>query len=45
MEGCVPDGLKTDVVSPLLKKATLPTDDFKNYFPVSGLSFISKLVE
>ena len=45
MEGCVPDGFKTAVVSPLIKKATLPADDFKIYHPVSGLSFISKLVE
>ena len=44
-EGCVPDGFKTAVVSPLIKKATLPADDFKNYRPVSGLSFMSKLVE
>ena len=44
MEGCVPDGFKTAVVSPL-KKATLPAHDFKNYRPVSGISFISKLVE
>ena len=44
MEGCVPDGFKTAVVSPLIKKATLPADDFKNYRPVSGLSFMSKLV-
>ena len=39
----VPDGFKTAVVTPLLKKATLPSHDFKNYRPVSGLSFISKL--
>ena len=45
MEECVPDGFKIAVVSPLLKKATLHADDFKNYRPVSGLSFISKLVE
>ena len=45
MEGCIPDGLKTAVVSPIIKTATLPTDEFKNYRPVSGLSFISKLVE
>ena len=45
MEGSIPDGFKTAVVSPLIKKATLPADDFKNYCPVSGLSFISKLVE
>ena len=40
-----PYGFKTAVVSPLIKKATLPADDFKNYRPVSGLSFISKLVK
>ena len=46
MEGCIPDGLKTAIVIVLLlKKATLLADDFKNYHPVSGLSFISKLVE
>ena len=39
------EGFKTAVVSPLIKKATLPADDFKNYRPASGLSFISKLVE
>ena len=27
------------------KKASLPVEDLKNYGPVSGLSFISKLVE
>ena len=41
----MPDGFKTAVVSPIIKEATLPADDFKNYCPVSGLSFTSKLVE
>ena len=45
MEGCVPDAFKTAVVTPLIKKATLPSDDLMNYGPVSALSFISKLVE
>ena len=45
MEGCAPDGFKTAVVSPLVKQATLPAYDFKNNRPISGLSFISKLVE
>ena len=45
MEGYVPDGFKTAVVTPLIIKATLLADDLKNYRPVSGLSFISKLVE
>ena len=29
----------------LIKKASLPRNDFKNYCPVSGLCFLSKLVE
>ena len=45
MEACVSDGFKTAVVSPCIKKNTLPADDFKNYCPVYGLSFISNLVE
>ena len=44
-EGLVPDGLKKAVVTPLMKRASLPVEDLKNYRPVSGLSFISKLVE
>ena len=44
-EGLVPDGYKKAVVTPLIKKASLPVKDLKNYRPVSGLSFISKLVE
>ena len=30
---------------PLIKKASIPRDDLKNYRPVSGLCFVSKLVE
>ena len=45
MEGYVPDGFKTVVVTPLIKKANRPVDDLKNYRPVSGLSFIPKLVK
>ena len=44
-EGLVPDGFKKAVVTPLIKKASLPVVDLKNYRPVSGLIFISKLVE
>ena len=40
-----PNGFKTDVVTPLIKRASLLADGLKNYCPVSGLSFISKLVE
>ena len=45
IEGCIPDAFKTAVVTPLIKKANLSSDDLKNYHPVSGLSFISRLVE
>ena len=44
-EGLVPDGFKKAVVTPLIKKASHFVEDLKNYCPVSGLSFISKLVE
>ena len=44
-EGAVPDGFKSVIVTPLIKKSSLSKYDFKNYRPVSGLSFISKLVE
>ena len=45
MEGCVPDAFKFAVVTPLIKKPNLPSDDLKSYRPVSGLSLLSKLVE
>ena len=45
MEGFVPDAFETAVVTPLIKKANLSSDDLKNYHPVYSLSFISKLVE
>ena len=44
-EGAVLGGLKKAIVSPLIKKSSLPPDELKNYRPISGLSFISKLVE
>ena len=43
-EGAVPDGFKSAVVTPLIKKSS-SKDGLKNYRSVSGLSFISKLVE
>ena len=45
MEGCKPCAFKTAVVTTLIKKANLPSDNLKNYRPVSGLNFISKLLE
>ena len=44
-EGLFPGDFKNAVVTPLLKKASLPKDERKNYRPVSGLCFMSKLVE
>ena len=44
-EGFVPEGSKNALVTPLIKKASLPHYGMKNYHPVTGLCFISKLVE
>ena len=40
-------GLKSAVLLPLIKElnSTVNTDSFKNYRPVSNLSFVSKLIE
>ena len=45
IEGSFPNSFKKAVVTPLIKKASLPRDNLKNYRPVSGLCFLSKLVE
>ena len=45
IEGSFPNAFKKAVVTPLIKKASLPRNDLKNYRPVSGLCFLSKLVE
>ena len=45
IEGSFPNSFKKAVVTPLIKKASLPRDDLKNYRPLSGLCFLSKLVE
>ena len=44
-EKVFPDRFKLAIVTPLLKKPTLPKNDLKNYRPVSNLHFISKIVE
>ena len=41
----VPASLKNASLRPLLKKASLPYDEFSSLRPVSNLSFISKCVE
>ena len=44
-ECVVPDEFKKAIVTPFIKKSSLPSNDLKNCRPVSGLGFISKLVE
>ena len=41
----VPAVMKEAIVVPLLKKSGLDTDDYKNFRPVSNLSFLSKICE
>lgn len=41
----MPVALKTALITPLLKKSNLNSDDFKNFRPVSNLPFISKVIE
>ena len=41
----VPHSMKKAVVRPLIKKVTLDPETFKNYRPVSNLTFISKILE
>ena len=45
VSGLVPDSLKHAVITPLIKKSFLDPQDFSNYRPVSGLPFLSKLIE
>ena len=45
IDGPFPSAFKRAVVTPAIKKASLPRNDLKNYCPVSGLCFLSKLVE
>ena len=44
-EGYFPNQFKTAIVTPLLKKPSLDKSVLKNYRPVSGLNFVSKLIE
>jgi hypothetical protein len=43
--GLVTDSLKHAVISPLIKKSSLDQQGFSNYRLVSGLPFLSKLIE
>jgi len=44
-EGVFPDSFKCAVVSPLLKKQSMPKDELSSYRPISNLNFISKVLE
>ena len=39
------DCFKRAIVTPLIKKQSLPPDELKNYRPVSNLNYLSKLLE
>lgn len=43
--GVFPDCLKQALVTPILKKASLDVDEFKNFRPVSNLPFLGKVIE
>ena len=44
-EGVVPPDFKQPLVTPPIKKKTLCRNEFKNYGPISNLSFLSKTLE
>jgi len=44
-DGMFPTAFKKALVKPLIKKLSLPKDDFNSYRPVSNLHFLSKIVE
>ena len=44
-EGKFPDSFKLAHVTPLIKKTSLDRNELNNFRPVSGLNFVSKLVE
>ena len=43
--GSMPDSFKHAGVRPLLKKQNMPSNELKNYRPVSNLPFLSKILE
>ena len=44
-DGVFPENLKHAIVTPVLKNKNADTETFKNYQPISNLSFVSKLLE
>ena len=45
VDGSFASAFKGAVITPIIKKVSLPRNDLRNYLPVSGLCFLSKLVE
>ena len=45
IDGSFPNAFKKGVVTNLIKKGSLPRHNLENYRPLSGLCFLSKLVE
>ena len=43
--GVMPTQLKKAMIRPILKKPTLPTDEFTSFRPISNLKFLSKVIE
>lgn len=41
----MPSSYKEAILTPILKKPDLNTEDLKNYRPISNLSYVSKLIE
>ena len=41
----MPSSYKEAILTPILKKPDLNTEDLKNYRPISSLSYVSKLIE
>ena len=44
-QGVFPDKFKSAIITPILKKKSLDQSVLKNYRPVSGLNFVSKIIE
>jgi len=44
-ESNIPSDLKHALISPILKKDSLPKDDLSSYRPISNLNFLSKVLE
>ena len=44
-DACLPESQKKAIITPVIKKVGADVSDVKNYRPISGLTFISKLIE